>query len=391
MELRHLDSGSSAEEPRGRADTPHHSVWLALVTLLIVGLTGGAATAQSPPASLDKTLEAAFEEGIEGHPGVRLLQRVGVDYGGYAVLERAPKTGGWAVEGRLIWRDHPIRFPLKVDRSDKGAWSIEWSPRPTYAEALIALLEAGDLPALPAESTEGWASQRRLPALPIILTEGRAITPFGPLPLPSEGGVKPPKRLIQHVNRWVDDVLGGADGPAAIDVLAAASTPWRNLSRTSFTAAAIGFFRIHLIVRQAAAPRLRAFSPLLPVGASGDSPGGPSSLVVGMYDDRQPPGFRVSIGNRLLAPTASCPEQTTLCPEKPGDFDDQLVAAIESASSDGPPSIARVLFAATGPTTIGRALPYARRLPDALGIPPGKLFIGHIGQPKDSRPGGEER
>ena len=344
---------------------------LALLATLLVAPT------ETHAASLDETIATLFDGGgqTDDHPSAALLERVGVTYQGYAFAERLPTTGSYLVDTRLRWREQVLRFPVKL-RPDGDGWSVDWMPDRAYTEALVSLLDSGDVVALSDAAGGKWADQTAMPELPVILSEQGATTPFGPVPLADRDELQPSKPFGRHVGRWVSEVLENDPAPAGLAILARGSTPWDRLSQVLLTAAGAGFFRIHLVARATDGGDLVAQPALAPVFESGGGPAQSKSLIVAMSDDTGR-RFRISVGDRLLETPDGCDGDVSLCLAEGDAFAAQLGARLTSAFPDGPPSIAHVLFAADGATPLQAALERAIDVPGALGIPPAKLYLGH--------------
>lgn len=335
--------------------------------------------------SLEERLDLAFStEGEAEFDSVGLLRRLGVDYRGYLVVERLPRSGAYLTEVHLHWRDRNLRLPIQVARSADG-WRLTWAPERSYVEALLELVREDGPVSADARSLDSWAGAQRMPALPVVLFENRAVTPFGSITLSERAGVRVPKRLGKDIRRWVDEILEGDPGPASIDLLAAGETPWRHVTKILFGAATAGLFRLHLIVRQDDSNELRTVSFLAPVFESGRTPNQETSFVAGMYGS-SPARFRISAaGRHLEASDEDCPEAASLCPASPEAFGKRLTTLVETSFDGRRPNISHVMFAATGAVELREALPYLLRLPSALGIPPRKLYLGHIGDEADDR------
>lgn len=335
--------------------------------------------------SLDERLDVAFSaEGEAEFDSVALLRQIGADYRGYLVVERLPRSGAYLTEVHLRWSERNFRLPIQVARGDEG-WRLTWVPERSYVEALVELVRNGGPVSAETRSLDSWADAQRMPALPVVLFQNRAVTPFGPITLSDQAKVRVPKRLGKDIRRWVDEILEGDPGPASVDLLAAGETSWRQVTKILFGAATAGLFRLHLIVRHDDSNELRTVSFLAPVFESGRTPNQETSFVAGMYGS-SPARFRIAAaGRHLEASDEDCPEAASLCPESPEEFGEHLSTLVETSFDGRRPQISHVMFAATGTVELREALPYLLRLPSALGIPPRKLYLGHIGDEADDR------
>lgn len=343
----------------------------AILTATIVLLVANTAAA----GSLDDALSSLFEGGelTERHGSAALLTRVGATYDGYAFVERLPHPEAYLVEIRLRWQDETLRFPVKMRRTGEG-WRVDWVPDRAYTKALVSLLDSGELVALSDVAGDGWAETGTMPALPVVLTARRAVTPFGAVPFADRDELQPSKPFGRHVGRWVSEVLDDDPAPAGLAILAHESTPWSRLSRILLTAAGAGFFRLHLVAQTDAG--LIAQPALAPVFQAGDQPSRKTSLIVAMADDSGT-RFRISVGDRLIAAPDGCDGEVSLCLKDGEALTRRLGERIDAAFPDGPPNVSHVLFAADGPTPLQAALERAIDVPGALGIPPRKLYLGH--------------
>lgn len=341
---------------------------ITLLTLLLA-LTIHPTHASAQPSSLDSTLSNALSaDAPDARPdSLGLLARVGATYDGYAIAERTPRTGAFVVEIRAKWHDKTLRIPAKTSR-DSGSWKITWAPDRSYAETLVQLVDADQLLQLPDDDNPSWADEKRVPALPILLTDDTAHTPFGSLPLTTSGKLKASKRLGKHIGRWIDEILENDPAPAGIDVIASSNTPWRHLSTLLLTASGAGLFRIRMI--GTSHDHLAAWPALAPVFQVGDAPDRATAFVVGMYSDPAN-NFRVSVGERHL------PDIQT---DDPSTLPDKLRQLVKTSFDGDPPNVTHVMFAATGSTEIREAITYASAVAEALGIPSAKLYLGHIGE-----------
>lgn len=352
-----------------------------VLALAGISFAGSEARAEEGPRSLDATLRAAFEGSTsEGHASLAVLRSAGMQYGGYAVAERLPRTGAYLTEVRLSREDELVRFPLKVVRAEGSGWEFEWTPRRAYAKSLVAFLR-GDVPALPDRYLGSWGEGERLPALPLVVRKDSIVSPFGVVPLGNATGVEPPEALGKHVVRWVDSVLERDEAAAGVDLLVAPEIPWIQVTRALFAAASAGLFRVYFVVRRQSDGALASVPALAPVFESGRAPEDASSFIVGL-DAARPPQIRVNVGGTLLEPLADCASGVSLCPDEPAAFAERLPELVRKRFEGRAPNISHVMMAASGGVAFGDVVEYAVRVPGALGIPAEKLFLGHIGEEK---------
>lgn len=344
---------------------------LFLILFAVTSLTASPARA----ASLGEKLDELVETGGDGtYRGINLLERVGASYDGYAYAERLlGSADAYLVEMRLTWREREVRMPIKVRRADDG-WHVDWAPKREYVRRIVELLDGGGMVELEAAEATPWSDQTRMPALPVIVDENRATTPFGQVPLVETSELEASEKVGRHVGRWVDRVLQGDRAPAALDIIAHRDAPWDRLSRVLLTAAGAGFFRLHLVAARDG--QLVAIPALAPVFESGGRPSRDASLIVAMSADRDRQ-FRISVAGQLLESGEDCGDDWSLCLEDDGAFETRLAERLQAAFPDGPPSVSHVMFAAQGATPVGEALRRAIRVPGALGIPPDKLYLGY--------------
>jgi len=355
--------------------------------VLAAALCAGAAPASGESTSMEDELRGVFEESSPAdHPSLDVLRSEGVRYDGVAVAERTPRTGGYLVEARLSTNRGIVRFPVKLQRGDRGGWTIEWSPSRSYAAELVAFLE-GETAKVSGELARPWADAERLPALPMIVGETTVVTPFGSVPVDGAGGVEPPPKLGKHVGRWVDSVLERDRGAAGLDLLVTPETPWRNVTRALFAGASAGLFSAHFVVRLRETDALAAVPTLAPVFESGRKPADDSSFLVAI-DAARPAAIRVRVQGELLSGSDECGGDASLCDVDPVGFAEGLLGLVESHFEQGPPNVSHVMVAVSGAVEFADALSYAVQIPMALGIPSEKLFVGHVGERDGGRPQG---
>lgn len=334
--------------------------------------------------SASQAARAVVESGRLGS-GVQSLS-----FEGITAMERLGDSSHWLVEVSVSAERGSVRLPMKLSDARRG-WVVEWMPDPRYERALSQILDGRALPS--ADTADGvldrWNAAVRIPSLPIILRDGRAVTPVGTARL--SNGPRPPQALQELVGTWVNDVTERARGPASIDLLAAPSSTWNHLTSVAYAAAAAGLFRMYLIVEDGSGD-FAALSTATPVSGSGRGLDPKSALILGMDEESVvgPEGiahrsFRLSVAGELVepdAPPAPCAASTALCLTSPDALGDALIQLLERTYAS-PPSVSHVMYAATGNVEIGQAIPYLAHVAPSLGIDRGRLFVGYIGETAD--------
>jgi hypothetical protein len=358
------------------------------------------------PATEDAEDTTVFESATEAARAVvasgtfRTEGREAARFDGIAAMERLGPSDRWLVEASISIDAGSIRLPMKLARQPDG-WNVDWMPDRRYERALSEALRRGALPSVSQapSSLNAWDDLARVPSLPIILRDGQAITPVGTARLSDTP--RPPKALQRLVDDWINEIVEGAPGPASIDVLAGDDSSWRHMTAVTYAAAAAGLFRMYIIVEDGA-DGLAALQAATPVSGSGRGFDPTSALILGMdagstvdSEGQSYRSFRLSVAGNLVTPDTpptACTDQAALCLQTPARMGDTLRRLLNEAF-DSPPSVSHVMFAATGDVEVGQALPYLVRVGPTLGVDPGQLFIGYIGQSADfsestRRPGG---
>lgn len=368
-----------------------------LLLFFALTLFASPALTAEPPGTrtITATLQAVFAAGRAGpqagaaaEASLAMLVEEGAALGAVLVLETLPRgdtSRAEAVLAEVELRDgaRSLRYPVKLARRE-GTWRVTWAPGPDYTRALLDVVR-GDR--LPSAGDTAWSDAVRLPAMPLVVTPGRWVTPFGVIDAVDDGAgqdVVPPADLARHAQRWVSTVLEDAPAPAGFDVLADAQLSWRELTQTLMAAGAVGLFRVHLVGQDAATGQLRAVVANAPLFEAGRVPGHMVMPVVGQYplgDGRY--GFRIVVGDRFLRPEpgsreTGCPAEMSFCAAGADDFAARLVAGLRSLDGFEPGSVTHVMFATVADTPLQTALEYIDHTTAALSLPAHRLFIGFI-------------
>lgn len=351
---------------------------LAGVGAAIVVLFGlvGAAHAQS----LDATVREVADEESKFR-GPALFAELGMSAGDYLVAERTPRTGSYLVEVPMASKNWRVPMAVKVGRRG-GEWSVDWSVSRGYARRLAESLEGGELVSLEATATRQWVERGGMPAFPVVFGQESGATPLGTFRLSKSDELEPPSALGEYVSDWVRRQLEDDPGVAAVDLVPAPRTEWRQLTRIVFGLASAGLFRLHFVVDTGESPGPGAWTVSAPVGTSDRPMEREKALVVGLYESSNAGReVRVSVrGERLGADgKTACGDRATFCADGADSFEKQLRKTVEREFADRAPSVSHVMFAAVGSVPVQEALAHAQRVPGVLGIPSRKLMIGHIG------------
>ena len=261
----------------------------------------------------------------------------------------------------------------------------------TYAEALLRRFGQRQLPETSREQSgaQPWAERRTVPALPVVATSERLVTPFGRLSLEGGGGLSAPKGFKRHLKRWVRGLSNSDEAGAALDLIATRDVSWRHITRLLLASAGFGYFRIHLVMYEPDEGRLMSESYLAPVSFEKTSGSPASSLVVGLYRIAPSYQFRISIGEELVSGDEACESERndgrmSLCLSTLDGFSKGVRTLLESRGRRL--DVSRVVFASTGSLTLERVVPVLHRLPASLQIPSDRLMLGHIRAPSRRSP-----
>lgn len=324
---------------------------LLLLTLILTPLRADATTLQS-------SLQKIF---AEDDAGLRLLRENGAQLGDLLTLERVP-TGSYVIEVAIRIGDRTARYPLKLGRAT-GDWALEWQPEGVYAGALLGMAKSGALP--PTATGTAWSDVSRLPALPIIGTRKRYVTPFGEVALndhgdgPAQGDLEISPGLVQAVQSWVNRVLDEDPAPAGFDLILDREMSWKAANKALFNAAVAGLYQVTIVTSATTFEVARVASPVAR----------PATLVVALYALESGFGIRVSRGKEVVAGDGCAPEMTSCFADEAG-----FAAATDAlGAAQGVP-----MFAAAGDVTVGDAVRFLVTFGSGLGVPPHRLLMGYV-------------
>lgn len=322
---------------------------LPLLLLAVLSLpTPAAAT------TLDDALAEIF---ATDDAGLRLLRDNGASHFGVLTLERLP-SASYVVEIGVEIEGVTARYPLKLGRED-GAWTLQWQPAAVYASALLAMMKNDVLPHV--VTTSKWANVARLPALPVIATRKRYVTPFGEVALDdrgdtaTQGDLELSPALVQAGQSWVRRVLDDDPAPAGIDLLLDPSVSWRVTNKVLYNMSTVGLYQVTIVMRDGGAMHVAA-------------PARQANFVVALYPLADRFGVRVA-GSDGPLPGDGCADQMTACITQPNELD-----AIITTSE----LIAPLMFAASAEVAAGDVLRFANHFETLTGLPPHRLLVGYV-------------
>lgn len=362
-----------------------------LTALLLTTLTApahatppaGPAPAASPRLAIDRALTS-------GAGGMAALREGKASFERVLVVERLPTNDHAIAEAAFRHQGRELRLPLKLRRVvRKGCapgWVVTWAPHKAYVEGLLALLTSDTLPAQITPTP--WVATARLPALPVLLTKKRMITPLGPLDQPKGvdqtvalTGVEaldPPLLLVQHATAWTRHIIERDDAPAAFDVIADGRVSWLRFQRVLIGLASQGFYRVNLITRhQRTLYALQATAPVFG-DLPGDEAGKPVPLVIAHARAASGAGaaLRISVGGKLIiSDSAACAPKAAACVASPAQLPAALSAALAEVPADQRQRLRFATFATEGDTTLSDALPWLNALAPALKVPQQRVFL----------------
>ncbi|TXD35811.1 hypothetical protein FRC98_14135 [Lujinxingia vulgaris] len=334
------------------------------VLAMVLVMTAALQPAHAQPWTLEGVTRSA-----QAAEGLDVLSERGATLGRVLVAERVV-TGRYLLEVEVRHEERRLRLPMIVARpTPEQALEVVWAPAPEYVNALLTLASGDGLP--PEVAPQTWVEERRLPALPIIATRARIITPYG------EAAWQTPE-LSRHIMRWLNDALTEAGGPAGIDLLLDRRMEWAKVGELMMNAAAVGLFRVHLITRDEA--QLGAISTNLPIFPEGGLPDAMVLGVLGVYPHNEDGiGVGVRLDEQTIEATGieGCREGLTFCARDGEEFDEALGTVIADAGVDAA-RITHWLLAGSSEFNVGQGVRALVWTYQTLNISPQSTFIGYI-------------
>lgn len=338
--------------------------------------------AESPAAAINE----AISEGSQAQ-GLRALYARGVRQADVLLIEALPK-GGYLAEVVVAFRGQRLRLPLKLEQqqatSGCAAWRVSWAPHPDYINALLNMSQSEAIVRV-SEPLPQWSAYARMPALPLIITRARTISPYGKIEANAEAANKisananelsPPQALLLHTRRWLDETLEGEPGVGALDLIADEAASWLDLQRALLGVASLGLFKVYVIARQEQGLGLLEVNA--PVFGSITGAKSPAPLVIGYYPSAARQGFRVSMGTYILKDEDTCDAELSFCVADEAALQARLGALAKKLGDKDPALLSRVMFAAPADSPLGASLRMAALTVSGLGLKPGRLFVGYI-------------
>lgn len=358
-------------------------VSMASCALALMCSSSQAQAAVSPAAAISEAISQDASD-----QGMRALYARGVRQADVLLIEALPK-GGHLAEVAFDYKGKRLRLPLKLERTqpkpDCASWRLSWAPHPDYINALLNMSQSEALVRLDGAPKTQWSAQARMPALPLIVTRARTISPYGKIELGGEAADKisananelaPPQALLLHTRRWLDETLEGESGVGAIDLIADGGASWLDFQRVLLGVASLGLFKVYVVTRQEEG--LGVLEANAPVFGSLSGPKAPAPLVIGYYPSANQQGFRVSMGTYILKDEDTCDAQLSFCPANEQALLTRLGALAKKLSERDPALLTRVMFAAPADAPLGASLRQAALTSQGLGLRPGRLFVGYI-------------
>lgn len=303
-----------------------------------------------------------------------------VRFEGVAGAELLPGTDSYLVESRIEFRGRTLRYPLVVGPAEATDWSVRWRPERTYRRALFGAIAGGDLAALvpagPSDRARAWADRARLPALPVLLSEGRAVLPTGAANIVGSGRLEPRRSLREAISGWTRRVGRQHPGLAALDVIVGRGATWHDLMTLLYAVSGAGIFRLHAVGTGQEGGDLTAVSFAAPVfDADPDE-----SIVVALGEQTRsgPWPVRVSLSGERLEQHQPCTPAATFCTESLNE----LAAKVRRALSERErsiPSVEHVVLAASADVRVADGLRAASGVAEALDVPTAKVVLSYVG------------
>lgn len=338
--------------------------------ILFVALTLLMASDVYAQRSLESGVKAAIQTDSAGNAP---LMQAGATFEHIAVAERLP-SGQWLLEVVLSLDGKKIRWPLGMRRSvEDGLWKPTWQPTREYANALKNMLASGTLPA--AKGRGAWHEVKRLPAMPVVVTARRYVTPFGAVDIKDDGGeLRPSIPLLKHAQRWIQEALADDPGPAAIDFIIDASISWRTLNRALFSISTAGLYRVFIIAE--------GESDWVWIGGAApiafQKKEGPPTVVVGLYPQKDQIGVRLSVEGKVLEDASACDPEMTYCATDVESFRTGLTQRVTAALSNRSSPLDIAMLAATQEVEAGKAVERLDTLAEVFSVAPHSIMLGLI-------------
>ncbi|MBA2661932.1 MAG: hypothetical protein H0U74_06525 [Bradymonadaceae bacterium] len=349
------------------------------------------AAAAEPMAtrSLSTTLDNYFTRG-HTEPGVgkslALLAKDGARLGDVLSVELLESQRAAVVEVELVHQNRRLRYPVKLTRAATcEPWQLAWVPAESYTRALLNLARSGALPTT--RDAPAWAQEQRLVAFPIIVTRQQYTTPFGDIVIDAKGpaALATPEELARHAQRWVRDILESAPAPAGIDLIVDARVSWRTVTSTLMAAAAVGFYRVHLITNDVSDGAVCSVVANSPIFEAERLPANMKMLVVAMYPitvaagaPRQL-GFRIALDEQIFkAELAACDEEMSFCATTPEEFATRFDSLVNDSRELATAAATHVIFATLPNASLQTALDYMLATARAMRLDQEKVFMGFI-------------
>ena len=325
-----------------------------------------AASGVAAAPSLDEVLEDAHDS-ADG--GFATLRAAGATYEGILTLERLP-SGGYLSEVAVSVGRRTLRYPVKLERG-AGGWSVAWQPDAAYASALVAIAKSGALPV--ARTDSEWAAVARMPALGVVATKARFVTPFGVVERAASGTKEPAglavePTLVAHAQQWIQQALDEDPAPAGFDLLADGALDWKALNVAMFSLSSVGLYQIWLVTDGEG--RLLQIPAAAPVGAVAGLQG-PAVPVVALSSlGEQKFGFRVAPGG-----ASQPPEEAPTAIPIGGEDARALAEALDGLLAPGGE---HAMFAATGNVAVGDVVRFLAAFADYMGLAPHRILLGYV-------------
>lgn len=364
--------------------------WIAAGFLLLSASVVHAQTLPSA-ANLTTTLELSFENTQHlprDFDSLRILKENNARFKHFIIVESLSESNSVVAEIALSYQGSTLRYPVKLARSERPNgqrhWQIQWVPSPSYTRALLNIVRSDHLPH--AQNTQNWHEATRLPSLPVLVTRQQLFTPFGEILVStSASSLEPPAALFRHVERWVNEILEDAPGPASIDVIADSRIMWSQFIGVLMGAANSGLFRINVVTKNTEKfEDLGVLSANLPVFGSSGIPEHIQMLTVAIYPLENAPesiGARLAFSSNILTRGDDCSHpDMTFCTNSLEEFAQKFNDLVRSTSSKRDESFSHLMLVAPESMNLNEFTRYWVVLANLLVMTPEKIFIGYVQQ-----------